>query len=136
MTVTEKMIQGIAWAALLFLASACNAGTQLMKEGRYHGDIEVKSVTVEGGQITFKLMHKDRSGVGPVERTYPYSLAKDGKINLVASSNDPVFVFSLMKYDWYWDGETIVRKGPEKGSEVFFTPDQRGADEDQPQETE
>lgn len=131
MTVTRKLVQGLAWVALLLFTGSCNAGTQLMKEGHYLGDIEVKSATIKGDQITFKLMHEDRSGVRLVERTYRYSHAKDGRINLVASSNDPVFVFSLMKYHWYWNGETIVRKGPEKGIEVVFTPDERGPDEDQ-----
>jgi len=94
--------------------------TKRITNGVYREATSIESVTVRGETVEFKIrvVKLDRERV--FSRLYRYELTENGKIRVLASSNDPVFVGGVLQYDWFWDGRDIIRKEPKSGNSVIF----------------
>jgi hypothetical protein len=112
---------GLIGVLVLALVTSCMAATLRIADGVYREPAKVETVTTNGELIEFqvRVVAGDQDRI--VNRRYNYSLQADGKIRVIASSNDSVFVFGIMKYDWSWDGKSITRKDPKTGEVVTFT---------------
>jgi len=108
----------VVWAVMTGCVSAHE--TKRITNGVYREATSIESVTVRGETVEFKIrvVKLDRERV--FSRLYRYELTENGKIRVLASSNDPVFVGGVLQYDWFWDGRDIIRKEPKSGNSVIF----------------
>ncbi len=89
-------------------------------DGVYRDPAKVETVAVDGEMVEFRIHVVAGDQERIVSRKYKYALQSDGKIRVFASSNDSAFVFGVMKYDWFLNGENVVRKDPKTGDVVTF----------------
>ncbi|CAN5593094.1 hypothetical protein BH09PLA1_BH09PLA1_11270 [soil metagenome] len=49
---------------------------------------------------------------------------RDNRIYLVGSSNDTMYLLGISRFEWFWDGQQIIRKAPEQdgGGTVVYAP--------------
>ncbi len=99
---------------------ASGEGDNRIPDGVYLEPKKIESVTATGDELTFKIYVSRGQEKAILERKYKYSVSGDGKIRVVGSSNDTGLVFGVLRYDWLWDGKTIVRKDPKSGDTVIF----------------
>jgi hypothetical protein len=114
--------QGIAvvLAVALFGCSADGPRKQIT-DGLYLESSKAESVSVSGDQISFKIFVENGERSGVFDRTYDCTLDRDGEIRVHGSSNDPVLVFGVLRYHWFWNGATIVRRDRGTDRDVEFT---------------
>jgi hypothetical protein len=103
------------------LPECINDSGQTITDGVYREPARVEELTVKGREMTLQLNSIKGSHLGIIRRTYRYEVLTDGKLRFLASSNDSFFVFTILNYEWSWDGKDIVRKHKETGEAVVFT---------------
>jgi hypothetical protein len=110
-----------AWLAVA-LATGCatSRGETRITPGVYREPAKVEAVAIRGDVIEFRIRVAKLDPEKIFERMYSYTVATDGVIRVIASSNDSVFVFGVLNYGWSWDGKNIVRKDPKSGEAVIF----------------
>jgi hypothetical protein len=118
----KTISQGIAIVLAVALIGCSGDGprTQITK-GLYLEPSKVESVSVSGDQISFKIFVENGERSGVFDRTYDYTLDRDGEIRVHGSSNDPVLVLGVLRYHWFWNGATIVRRDLVAHRDVEFT---------------
>ena len=113
------------FAALLslfaFLPECINDSGQRIRDGVYREPSKVEALTVKGQYMTLQLMVSKGPRLGLVSGTYRYEVLTNRELRFGASSNDAFFVFTVLDYDWIWDGKGILRKHGETGETVIFT---------------
>lgn len=110
-------------AALLsstFLTGCVRDSGQKITEGVYDEPAKVEAVTVKGQDMTLQLNATKGPRLGIVTRTYRYRVLTNHELRFDVSSNDPFFVFEVLKYDWIWDGTNIIRKDINTDETVVF----------------
>lgn len=93
----------------------------LITNGVYQEPTKIEAVIISGDEIEFKILVSNDNQTRVFNRKYKYTLSTDGKIRVSGSSNDTVFVFGVLNYDWTWDGKNIVRKHFKNGDTMIFT---------------
>jgi hypothetical protein len=111
--------------ASLVLVTACAHGPTVTP-GRYESGDGAESVTIEGSAGRFHVR------VGPpgretiVTREYEFSVGQDGRIQAHPLRSVEA-AFGVGRYDWWWDGEKIVREDPRTGSVELFVREGEGS---------
>lgn len=107
----------LTWA---LMASGMASSTHI-ESGIYADPTGVDLVSVWREEIEFQIqLSEDGRETRILKGKYRYLLLPSDQIRVIASSNDPAFVFGIMKYDWYWNGKAIVRKNPVTGKSTLF----------------
>jgi hypothetical protein len=109
-----------------FLLSGCVASTTVVQvpSGIYREPSHAESIEARGNGLTFSIRVPKLDPQKVLTRgPYEYAVNSSGHIRIYASSNDSVFVFGIMNYDWSWDGKNIVRKDVRTGEVVTFAPE-------------
>lgn len=92
--------------------------------GIYREPSKAESVEVRGDGLIFTIrVPKLDPGRVFTRGPYKYEVNSSGKIRIYASSNDSVFVFGVLNYDWSLDGKNIVRRDVKTGDVVMFAPE-------------
>ena len=108
---------------LTFLLSGCVASTAATRVpgGIYREPSNAESIEVRESGLTFSIRVPKLDPLKVLTRgPYEYAVTSSGPIRIYASSNDSVFVFGVLSYDWSWDGKNIVRKDVKTGDVVTF----------------
>jgi hypothetical protein len=96
---------------------SCAAANRPIPESIYLSPGGSESVAVENGQMRFQIRVPSREGI--FDRTYDYEVAPDGTIlNLPMTSLDALV---MGRWDWYWDGQSILRRNRETKESVIFS---------------
>jgi hypothetical protein len=101
-------------------ATSGMAGNSPITNGVYRESTKVETVSIQGEEIEFQIRVPDGKEERLVKRKYKYRLLPGSDIHVIASSNDSVFVFGILKYEWFWDGKAIVRKQRKGGGTTVF----------------
>jgi len=110
--------------ACWFLLCGCVSSVAGMPvpNGTYREPSKAESIEVRGTGLTFTIrVPKLDPGKEFTRGPYKYAVNSSGEIHIYASSNDSVFVFGILNYNWSWDGKNIVRKDTKTGNVVTFT---------------
>jgi len=106
-----------------FLLSGCVASTAALRvpSGIYREPSNAESIEARENGLTFSIRVPKLDPQKVLTRgPYEYAVNSSGKIRIYASSNDSVFVFGVLNYDWSWDGKNIVRRDVKTGDVVTF----------------
>jgi hypothetical protein len=116
------MKKGFALALCLIWTWATSgmAGNSPVTNGVYRESTKVETVSIQGEEIEFQILVPYGKEERLIKRKYKYDLLPGSYIRVSASSNDAVFVFGIMKYEWLWDGKAIVRKQVKGGGATVF----------------
>lgn len=116
-----KNIIFIIFCLTLGLLIGCvNARSQIVS-GVYQEPAGAETITIDGESISFQIYIAIDNQRKITSRNYNYTLRSDGSIHVIASSNDSVFIFGIMRYHWFWDGKYIMRKDSKTGDITRFT---------------
>lgn len=95
----------------LFIA---NADAGFIKVGTYTGSIKTEKIIISSDRIKFDLRPPNNFSKKAVARTYNFKLQKNGDIVAYGSSNDRFFVNYVLKFEWKWNGKSIIRTDTRK----------------------
>jgi hypothetical protein len=112
---------GVAFLLIAFLPQCIHDSGQTITDGVYRGPSKVESLTVKGQYMTLELNVVKGPRLGLIQGTYQYEVLTNQELRFRASSNDSFFVFTILAYDWIWNGKDIVRKHSETGQTVVFS---------------
>ena len=106
----------VAWG--LTLAIGC-AADRTVTAGRYVGSNPAETVTVDDSKIVFAI--KIGSGeIHPiVTREYDYTVNSDDRIQPYPMTSVDAGL-GIGRFDWWWDGDVIVREDPRTGEKDRF----------------
>lgn len=109
-----------------FLPECIHDSGQRITDGVYREPSKAESLTVKGQSVTLELVASKGPRLGKVSGTYQYEILTNKELRFGASSNDSFFVFTVLAYDWIWDGSNIIRTKRENGEKVVFSPQTEG----------
>ncbi len=110
---------------LVVLASttSCRHGSgKRISNGVYREPSGIESLAVNEEKIEFHIRIPNEQLPGVFTRTYTYGFETDTAFYVNGSSNDPVLVEGILRYNWFWDGTNILRKKHKTGETVIFAP--------------
>ncbi|MEY2519951.1 MAG: hypothetical protein QOF24_1710 [Verrucomicrobiota bacterium] len=93
---------------------------QKIIDGVYRESSKIEALTVKGQNMTLQLNVTKGPRLGVRSGQYEYHVLTNRELHFNASSNDSFFVFTILDYDWIWDGTNIVRKHGQTGETVIF----------------
>ena len=113
----------VAASLIGFLPQCIRDSGQRITDGVYREPSKVESLAVKGQFMTLELNVVKGPRLGLIQGTYQYEILTNQELRFRASSNDSFFVFTILNYDWIWNGKDIVRKHSETGATVVFSRD-------------
>jgi hypothetical protein len=105
--------------------TACLADKRLILEGSYQNPLSDEYVTVQKSKIRFHINLRNEKGEKLLDQEYQYySVWTNGRI-LPRPLRSVDAVYGVGRYDWYWNGEAILRKDPKTGETAQFLREQK-----------
>lgn len=115
-----KSVLAISSLVLCLLSACTSYSPDRIPEGVYQDTSGTETIAVTkqtiGFHVNFTLPNRETSG----DREYEYLLTRDGKIFVIAPSDDTEFVYGILFSDWTFDGQNIVQTERRSGKRVRF----------------
>jgi len=108
----------VAIAALVLCSCGCASDYHPIPDGTYsYGE---ERVVVEGERMRFHILDEKE---GPSsDKEYYFTVLPDGRIQPYPLASAEA-ALGIGKYDWFWNGDRIVRTIPHSGQSVDFARD-------------
>jgi hypothetical protein len=105
---------------LLLALGSCIAQHHPIPIGTYVTPSGDESVSAFESELHFRVRVDEKHPERLIDRTFSYTVEKDGEI-IPHTMTSIEAAFGVGRYDWYWDGETIIRRDWRSGETANFT---------------